>query len=259
MASIQDTNQTASLKIVRLIAVILLVIGLAACAASLYDLFSGYSLMQMLNPTEAAAADVATTDEAAATDDTAAEAAGMDVDGFAIGAAYFFLAVTGLLLVIGALMFLLKGKMRAFTNMCTAAIVLSVYPLIYFLLIIGEALMAIAFAAVCVAIIALSVLSIAKAAKVAKVRWMVYIKEMWGEVKKLSWLSKKDLAKHTLAVCIFVIVMGLVIWILDLGFGKGVQGLLSINCAPEATDEVPQDTTDETGDDTAADTDTNAD
>lgn len=59
-----------------------------------------------------------------------------------------------------------------------------------------------------------------------------YLKEMMGEVKKLSWLSKKDLAKHTFVVFIFVIVMGVAIWLLDLGFGKGVGALLTL--APEA-------------------------
>ena len=65
-----------------------------------------------------------------------------------------------------------------------------------------------------------------------------YLKEMWGEVKKLSWLSWKDLAKHTAAVVVFVLVMALIIWGLDAGFSAGVQGLSSIggNTATEQTE-----------------------
>ncbi|MDO4543632.1 MAG: preprotein translocase subunit SecE [Clostridia bacterium] len=69
-----------------------------------------------------------------------------------------------------------------------------------------------------------------------------YLKEMWGEVKKLSWLSKKDLAKHTLAVIAFVLMMATVIWLLDLGFGKGVQGLLSITNNNVSTEETAEPT-----------------
>lgn len=52
-----------------------------------------------------------------------------------------------------------------------------------------------------------------------------YFKEMIGEVKKLTWLTAKDLAKHTAAVLIFVLAMALVIYVLDIGFSAGVQGL----------------------------------
>ncbi len=55
-----------------------------------------------------------------------------------------------------------------------------------------------------------------------------YLKEMWGEVKKLSWLSWKDLAKHTAAVVVFVLIMAVIIWALDFGFSAGVKGLSSL-------------------------------
>ena len=38
----------------------------------------------------------------------------------------------------------------------------------------------------------------AKPAKKSKLNLKQYLKEMWGEVKKLTWLSVGDLVKHTL-------------------------------------------------------------
>ncbi|MDO4565037.1 MAG: preprotein translocase subunit SecE [Clostridia bacterium] len=75
-----------------------------------------------------------------------------------------------------------------------------------------------------------------------------YLKEMWGEVKKLSWLSKKDLAKHTLAVIAFVLMMGALIYVLDLGFGKGTQALISIGSSSDTTEEPTAEPTAEPSD-----------
>ena len=58
-----------------------------------------------------------------------------------------------------------------------------------------------------------------------------YFKEMIGEVKKLTWLSKKELLSHTVAVFVFVIVMALIIYGLDFVFSTGIGALESINIA----------------------------
>ena len=58
-----------------------------------------------------------------------------------------------------------------------------------------------------------------------------YLKEMLGEVKKLTWLSFSDLVKHTAMVFVFVLAMSAVIWLLDLGFSAGVKGLSTITGA----------------------------
>lgn len=63
-----------------------------------------------------------------------------------------------------------------------------------------------------------------------------YLKEMWGEVKKLSWLSRKDLIKNTAMVLVFVLVMSLVIYLLDMAFSAGVKGLSNVT-APAAVVE----------------------
>ena len=56
-----------------------------------------------------------------------------------------------------------------------------------------------------------------------------YFREMFGEVKKLTWLTGKELVSHTIAVLVFVLAMALVIYVLDLAF-SGVMGALeSIN------------------------------
>ena len=62
-----------------------------------------------------------------------------------------------------------------------------------------------------------------------------YLKEMWGEVKKLTWLSVGDLVKHTAMVFVVVLVMSAVIWLLDLGFSAGVKGLAALTGAGTAS------------------------
>ena len=58
-----------------------------------------------------------------------------------------------------------------------------------------------------------------------------YFKEMIGEVKKLTWLSKKELLSHTIAVFVFVIAMALIIYGLDFIFSTGIGALESIKIA----------------------------
>lgn len=55
-----------------------------------------------------------------------------------------------------------------------------------------------------------------------------YFKEMIGEVKKLTWLTKSELVSHTVVVFVFVIVMAIIIYVLDFLFGTGIGALESI-------------------------------
>lgn len=55
-----------------------------------------------------------------------------------------------------------------------------------------------------------------------------YFKEVTGEVKKLSWPTKKELINYTLAVIAFVALMAVIMWVLDLGFSNGIKLLASI-------------------------------
>ena len=58
----------------------------------------------------------------------------------------------------------------------------------------------------------------AKAKKERKFHPIRYMREMFGELKKLTWLTPKELLSHTLAVFAFVLGMALIIYVLDLGF-----------------------------------------
>ena len=55
-----------------------------------------------------------------------------------------------------------------------------------------------------------------------------FLREMIGEVKKLTWLSGKELFSYTLAVVVFVLAMALIIGLLDLAFSSGFGALSSI-------------------------------
>ncbi len=53
-----------------------------------------------------------------------------------------------------------------------------------------------------------------------------FFKEVSGEVKKLSWPTKKELVSYTLTVLGFIILMAIIVYALDLVFGEGL-GLLA--------------------------------
>ena len=67
-----------------------------------------------------------------------------------------------------------------------------------------------------------------------------YLKEMLGEVKKLTWLSVGDLVKHTAMVFVVVLAMSAIIWLLDLGFSAGVKGLAAITGAGSSTSQTAE-------------------
>ena len=102
-------------------------------------------------------------------------------------------------------------------NIVNLSLVILAFIVIYN---VSAAHMAVLIADLVLSIIALCVL-IAKLSR--------YLREMLGELKKLTWLSGKDLASHTLAVFIFVIVLAVVIWALDLLFSTGFGALAKIN------------------------------
>jgi len=56
-----------------------------------------------------------------------------------------------------------------------------------------------------------------------------FFREMIGEVKKLTWLSGKELVSYTAAVIAFVLVMALIIYLLDLTFSSGFGAISKIN------------------------------
>lgn len=65
-----------------------------------------------------------------------------------------------------------------------------------------------------------------KPKKQRKFRLGTYLKEMWGEVKKLTWLSPKELIKNTGVVIVVVLAITLVIYVFDFAFGKPIELML---------------------------------
>ncbi|MBQ4635479.1 MAG: preprotein translocase subunit SecE [Clostridia bacterium] len=63
-------------------------------------------------------------------------------------------------------------------------------------------------------------------AKKNRISMKQFFKEVSGEVKKLSWPTKKELVSYTLTVLGFIILMAVIIYVLDLVFGEGL-GLLA--------------------------------
>ena len=59
-----------------------------------------------------------------------------------------------------------------------------------------------------------------------RVNFRQFFKEVSGEVKKLSWPTKKELVSYTLTVLGFIILMAIIVYALDLVFGEGL-GLLA--------------------------------
>ena len=53
-------------------------------------------------------------------------------------------------------------------------------------------------------------------------------KNMFHELKKVSWPSKKELLNYSVVVFIFMIIMGIIIGVIDLGAGALVDLIVSL-------------------------------
>ena len=243
MANIQTVKAQKAEKTLRLLTILLLVIGIAAIAVAVYDWVSESSLLTLF--------------DAPAAEESAEAAATVDTQHGGLTVAYVMLIVAGLLLVIGSIMHLVKNNYRAFQASCIAAIIFALFPLIFFAVSIGAHLFALIYALIALAIIVLAIFAM-------KSRWQIYIKEMTGEVKKLTWLSMKELVKATAVVLAFVLAFAVLIYVLDLAFYAPVKAALNHSpasateevtdetAAPETADETPAP---ETDDETPAETD----
>lgn len=47
-----------------------------------------------------------------------------------------------------------------------------------------------------------------------------FFKGVWYELKKVSWPTRKELLQHTSVVISAIALIGLIVWVMDLGFGK---------------------------------------
>ncbi|MBQ6234420.1 MAG: preprotein translocase subunit SecE [Clostridia bacterium] len=224
MANVVEKDNMA--KTLRLLVILLLVVGIVTLAVTVYDLASGSSLLKLFDAKEVAVETAEETAEAAQTTETST----VDPNWGGQTVAYVMLAVASALLVIGGIMYFVKHSYQSFQGTCIAAIIFSLYPLIFFAVNIGTHLFALIYTVLILAIIVLSILAM-------KSRWQVYIKEMTGEVKKLTWLSMKELIKATAVVLVFVLAFALLIYVLDLIFYTPVKALLTGSTEPAATVE----------------------
>lgn len=55
-----------------------------------------------------------------------------------------------------------------------------------------------------------------------------WYKELKSEAKKIVWPSRKQLINNTIIVLVVVVVTAIIIGLLDIGFGKLVELVLSI-------------------------------
>ncbi len=53
-----------------------------------------------------------------------------------------------------------------------------------------------------------------------------FLKEVKSEIKKVIWPTRKQVSNNTVVVIISIIVVGIVIWVLDIGFGGLVNFLI---------------------------------
>ena len=55
-----------------------------------------------------------------------------------------------------------------------------------------------------------------------------FLKEVVGELKKLTWPTRKELVSYTLTVMGFILLLAVIIYVLDLAFGSGLGLIASI-------------------------------
>ncbi len=240
MANVQDLKAQNAAKTLRLLTIVLLVVGLVTLAVSVFDIASGSSLLKLFDAKEAAE-----TTEAV---ETAAETTEIDPNHGGQTVAYVLLIASAALLVFGMIYHLVKNNYRAFQGFCIAAIIFALYPLIFFAVNIGTHLFALIYTVLILAIIVLAILAM-------KSRWQVYIKEMTGEVKKLTWLTVKELVKATAVVLVFVLAFALIIYVLDLIFYTPARLLLTGTTEQETAE--PAEELPETADETDEGTENN--
>jgi preprotein translocase SecE subunit len=132
-------------------------------------------------------------------------------------------AVLGLLLVVTGLLGMLKKKKRALMT-------LSVLALIYAIIALTATAKAGGVAVASgVVVIVLSLIFAVAVDGMFDMGLIRFFREMNGEVKKLNWLSGKELASHTFAVLVFVLAMAAIIYLLDLSFSSGFGAVSNIN------------------------------
>ena len=55
-----------------------------------------------------------------------------------------------------------------------------------------------------------------------------FFREYKAELKKVTWASRQDTFRNTVVVGVTVIVVGVVVYLLDLGFSEGINALSNL-------------------------------
>jgi len=53
-----------------------------------------------------------------------------------------------------------------------------------------------------------------------------YFREVWAELKKVTWLSRREVAYLTVIVIVVVVIVGVIFGFLDLGFTNLIEKFL---------------------------------
>ncbi len=131
-------------------------------------------------------------------------------------------ALLGLLIVAAGVLGLLKKKGKTLMTLGALALV---YAIIILTATAKMGTVALIAGIVAVVLSLFYILAVDGMFEVGLIR---FFREMIGEVKKLTWLTGKELFSHTLAVIVFVLAMALLIYILDLAFSSGFGALSNI-------------------------------
>lgn len=54
-----------------------------------------------------------------------------------------------------------------------------------------------------------------------------FFKDVWGEIKKVTWPTRQDLFKTTFAVIVFVVIFAVIVGLMDWGFGTLFKAFLA--------------------------------
>ncbi|MEF9987880.1 MAG: preprotein translocase subunit SecE [Christensenella sp.] len=53
-----------------------------------------------------------------------------------------------------------------------------------------------------------------------------FFKDVWGEIKKVTWPTRQELFKTTFAVIVFVVIFAVIVGLMDWGFGALFKAFL---------------------------------
>ncbi|HRX58993.1 MAG TPA: preprotein translocase subunit SecE [Eubacteriales bacterium] len=132
-------------------------------------------------------------------------------------------AILGLLLVVTGVLGMMKKSKKA---LMTLGVMALVYAIIILTATAETGGIAIASGVV---VIVLSIIFVVAVDGMFDMGLIRFFREMNGEVKKLNWLTRKELASHTLAVLVFVLAMAAIIYVLDLAFSSGFGAISNIS------------------------------